>query len=208
MAHEAKNYDHLLGKLDGLSESQLKQHFGLYQGYVKKLNEIEQALQTTDPSQGNYSYNSFSELKRREAVAFNGSFLHELYFENLAPPGQKPGSTSTSHFNKAFGSMDKWIANLRGTAASTPGWVLTTYSHVDNLLHTYVLYEHHIGLPVHQEIVLALDCWEHAYMVDYGTAKAKYLDSFLSNIHWGVVDERLDKILSGTTSDACALPGK
>ena len=42
MAHEAKDYRRLVGECRGfLSETQLQAHFELYQGYVKKLNEIE-----------------------------------------------------------------------------------------------------------------------------------------------------------------------
>ena len=48
MGHEAKNFDHLLGKLQGISDNQLKQHFTLYQGYVKKINEIEEKLAKQD----------------------------------------------------------------------------------------------------------------------------------------------------------------
>ena len=194
MKHEVKNFDHLLGKLEGFSEAQIKAHLGLYQGYVNKLNEIEEALQTADPKTGNYSYNAFSELKRREAVAFNGSYLHELYFDNLAAAGQAVDPAFKAAAQKAFGSWEAWVANTRGTAASTPGWVLTTYNRVDHTLHNYVMYEHHVGLPVHQDVVLALDCWEHAYMIDYGTAKPKYLDAFLSNINWRVVGERLARV--------------
>lgn len=197
MQHVAKNFDHLLGKLEGISEAQLKAHLGLYQGYVNKLNEIETALQSSDPKGGNYSYNAFSELKRRESVAFNGSYLHELYFDNLAAPGQEPGQAFKAAAEKAFGSWDNWVANIKGAAASTPGWVLVTYNRVDGSLHNYVMYEHHVGLPVHQDVVLALDCWEHAYMVDYSTAKAKYLDAFLRNVNWQKVGERLTKAAQG-----------
>jgi len=159
-----------------------------------KLNEIEEKLKSADPTGGNYSFNEFSELKRREAVAFNGSYLHQLYFENLAAPGQAPDSNFKSAVEKSFGSWDRWVAEVRGTAASTPGWVITTLNKVDHSVHNYVMYEHHIGLPAHQEIVLALDCWEHAYMIDYGTAKPKYLDAFLENVDWKMVGERFKKV--------------
>ena len=76
MTHEARNFDHLLGKLQGISDNQLKQHFTLYQGYVKKLNEIEDKLGKADRSAANYSFNEYSELKRREPVPFNGTYLH------------------------------------------------------------------------------------------------------------------------------------
>ncbi|RYF11090.1 MAG: hypothetical protein EOO40_03940 [Deltaproteobacteria bacterium] len=194
MAHEAKNFDHLCGKLKGISEAQLKAHFGLYQGYVKKLNEIEDKLKGADPAAGNYTFNEFSELRRREAVAFNGSYLHQAYFENLAAPGSRVDGTFKSAVETSFGSWDRWLADVRGSVASTPGWVVTTYNAITHRLHNYIMYEHHIGLPVHQTLVLALDCWEHAYMIDYGTAKPKYLDAFFDNICWTTVGERLQRV--------------
>ena len=78
---EVKNFNNLLGNVDGISDNQLEAHFGLYAGYVKKLNEITEKLQNVDKSLSNYSFGEFSELKRREAIAFNGVFLHEKYFE-------------------------------------------------------------------------------------------------------------------------------
>ncbi len=94
MAYDPKNYDHLKGgALKGLTDTQLDQHFTLYKGYIAKLNEIEEKLAAVDNTKPNYSFNEYSELKRREAVAFNGSFLHELYFENLgADTGNFEGS--------------------------------------------------------------------------------------------------------------------
>lgn len=193
MKHEPRNFDHLIKEVDGISEKQLVAHFGLYKGYVNKLNEIEEKLQKVDPKAANYSYNEFSELKRREAVAYNGSFLHELYFENLAAPGQSPSASFKKGIESSFGSWDAWVADVRGSAGSTPGWVVTTFDRVNKRLHNYIMYEHHIGLPVHQEIIMALDCWEHAYMIDYGTSKPQYLDAFFKCVNYKVIGERFDK---------------
>src|SRR5262245_27316490 len=103
MAHEPKNYERLFSELRGaLSEPQLRAHFALYQGYVKKLNEIEHKLASVDRELANYSFGDYSELKRREPVAYNGTVLHELYFSNLGPTGEKipPGfhKAATSAF--------------------------------------------------------------------------------------------------------------
>jgi len=192
MAYEAKNYDHLLGKLDGISDAQLTAHFGLYQGYVKKMNEIAEKLATQDKSAANYSFGEFSELKRREAVAFNGTFLHEMYFDNLGVNGEASAELKAA-IESSFGSWDSFIADIKASAVSTPGWVVLTKNSKTNKLHTYIMYEHHIGLPVHQEIILALDCWEHAFMIDYGTKKAAYLDAFLKNVNWNVVNKRFSQ---------------
>lgn len=188
---EAKDFSHLLGKVKGISDKQLEAHFGLYQGYVKKLNEIEEKLATMDKSKTNYSFGEFSELKRREAVAFNGTYLHEKYFENLGANGE-PSEKLKSMVDQAFGSWDNFVTDIKSSAASTPGWVVVTLNKRDNKLHTYVMYEHHIGLPVDQEIILALDCWEHAFMIDYGTKKADYLNAFMENVNWDVVNSRLE----------------
>jgi len=188
--HEAKNFDYLLGKLKGISDSQLKQHFTLYQGYVKKLNEIEEKLAKQDKSGANYSFNEYSELKRREAVAFNGAYLHQMYFENLG--GGEPSAALKKACEASFGSWDNMMADVKAAAGSTPGWVLLTLNEIDRKVHTYILYEHHIGLPAHQRILLALDCWEHAFMVDYGIKKADYLASFFANADWKTVSERFE----------------
>lgn len=191
---EAKNYDHLLGKVAGISEPQLKAHFGLYEGYVKKLNEIQDKLKTQDKTAANYSYGEFSELKRREAVAFNGTFLHEKYFDNLIANGE-PSEALKQAIDQAFGSWELFEQDMKSSAGSTPGWVVLTVNKHDGMLHTYILFEHHIGLPVDQQIILALDCWEHAFMIDYGTDKASYLKVFFENINWTVVNQRFEKAL-------------
>jgi len=194
MVYDAKNYDYLITNLKGFSEAQLKAHFGLYQGYVKKMNEIAEKLKIQDKSVANYSYGEFSELKRREAVAFNGTFLHELYFENLSGVESEPSAELRQELVKSFGSWDNFVADVKQSAVSTPGWVVLTWNKITKQLHTYIMYEHHIGLPAHQEIILALDCWEHAFMIDFGTDKASYLKTFFESINWNVVNMRFENI--------------
>jgi len=192
MAYTAKNYDHLKGgALKGLSDSQLDQHFGLYKGYITKLNEIEEKLAAADNTKSNYSFNEYSELKRREAVAFNGSFLHELYFENLGADSDISAGLKTAL--DAVGGKDKVLADLKAAALCGPGWAVLTRNRRDNKLHTYFFAEHHLGLPIEQDLLVVLDSWEHAYMVDYGTARPKYLDAFMENIKWSEVSKRFGK---------------
>ena len=192
MEHKAKDFSHLLGKLPGFSEKMLTAHFTLYQGYVKKLNEIEQKLGTVDKALANYSFGEFSELKRREAVAFNGSYLHELYFEAMNSNKTEASVALKKAVDDSFGTWENMVKDMKATAGSTPGWVLLTYNKVDKKLHTYILFEHHIGLPAHQEIILALDCWEHAFMIDYGIGKADYLTAFFNVVDWHQVCKRLE----------------
>lgn len=190
MAHTAKDFTALLGKLPGLSDAQLTAHFKLYEGYVKKINEIEEKLMTVDKSLANYSFGEYSELKRREAVAFNGTYLHEMYFENMSGAPTEASAALKAAIEGSFGTMADWEKDMRAAAGSTPGWVLLTFNKMDKKLHHYIMYEHHMNYPVHQVPLMALDCWEHAFMIDYGIDKASYLNTFVKAIDWKVLSER------------------
>jgi Fe-Mn family superoxide dismutase len=192
MKHTAKNFDHLVGRIPGLSEKQLRAHFGLYQGYVKKLNEIEEKLQSADPSSANYSYGEYSELQRRRAVPFNGTYLHQLYFENLSAEETHPSEPLRKAIETSFGSLENWMTHAQGGLMSGYGWVLLSRSKMDGVLRNNFIEEHHRSVMVESDILLSLDGWEHAYMIDYGTAKAEYIKVLLAAIDWNVVSQRLD----------------
>ena len=44
--------------------------------------------------------------------------------------------------------------------------------------------------------ILALDVYEHAYWLDYGRARAKYIEAFFNNLDWGVVEQNLERALA------------
>ena len=180
----------MLGTLPGLSDAQLSAHFKLYEGYVKKINEIEEKLLTVDKSLANYSFGEYSELKRREAVAFNGTYLHEMYFENMNGTPSEASAALKAAIEGSFGTMADWEKDMRAAAGSTPGWVLLTFNKMDKKVHHYIMFEHHMNYPVHQVPLMALDCWEHAFMIDYGIDKASYLNTFVKAIDWNVLSER------------------
>ncbi len=191
---KAKNYEDLIGSLEGFSEKQVEQHLELYKGYVKKLNEIrskiaripyEQRMELT-----NFSFGEYSELKRREPVAYNGMYLHELYFENLQREPETSGDLRKA-IEQAFGSQSNWELDLFACGnTATNGWVLLTYDSHDRMLHHNQVWEHSDKVMIGQIPILALDAWEHAFMIDYGTDKLSYMKAFLKNLNWKVVNER------------------
>ena len=196
MAREPKNFDHLLGgKAKGLSDLQLKAHFTLYQGYVKKLNEIREKLGAADRGAPNYSFNEFSELKRREPVAYNGTVLHELYFENLGDGSSQPDDNAKRLITSSFGSVDNWIADAKAGLMSAHGWVVTIFDYSDGKLHNnLVRTEHDVGLFANVHVMIAIDAWEHAYFADYQTKKADYVANVLSGLNWDVLNGRLKQV--------------
>lgn len=193
MARDAKNFDHLLGgNAKGLSDQQLKAHFTLYQGYVKKLNEIREKLGTADRGAPNYSFNEYSELKRREPVAYNGTVLHEMYFENLGNGSTQPDEAAKKLITASFGSVDNWIADAKACLLSAHGWLVTIFDYSDGKLYNnLVRTEHDVGLFANVHAMIAVDAWEHAYFFDYQTGKAKYVENALSGLNWDVINKRL-----------------
>src|SRR5258706_7638676 len=83
--YQPQTYDRLLGT-PGFSETLLKNHFTLYQGYVKNSNTLLQELDEL-LKQGKTATPQFAELQRRFGWEFNGMRLHELYFGNMAKAG-------------------------------------------------------------------------------------------------------------------------
>jgi Fe-Mn family superoxide dismutase len=193
MAREAKNFEYLLGgKAKGLSDLQLKEHFTLYEGYVTKLNEIWEKLRTVDRSAPNYSFDEYSELKRREPVAFNGTVLHELYFENLGNGSTKPDADAKRIITGSFGSFDDWVADAKACLMSAHGWLVVSFDYTEKrLFNNLIRSEHDTGLMANTHIMMALDAWEHAYFLDYQTKKEDYVANVLSGLNWDVINRRL-----------------
>lgn len=196
MAREPKNFDHLLGgNAKGLTDTQLKAHFTLYQGYVKKLNEIREKLGTTDKSAPNYSFNEFSELKRREPVAYNGTVLHEMYFEALGNGSSQPDENAKQLITSSFGSVENWIADAKAGLMSAHGWVVTVFDYADGKLYNNLIRtEHDVGLFANVHAMIAIDAWEHAYFFDYQTKKADYVTTVLSSLNWTVINQRFSQV--------------
>jgi len=189
MTYEPVNYEFLKGGvMHGFSDGQLDLHFTLYKGHLTKLNEIEEKLARANHTKPSYSFHEYSELKRREAVAFNGSFLHELYFENLG--GDTQTSPELEKAMEAQGGKDKILAELKAAALGGPGWALLTQNRRDGKLHTHFVAEHHLGMPIDQGLLLVLDSWEHAFVVDYGLRRHDYINAFMDNIKWSEVSRR------------------
>jgi len=196
MAREPKNFDHLLGgNAKGLSDTQLKAHFTLYQGYVKKLNEIREKLGTADRSAPNYSFNDYSELRRREPVAYNGTVLHEMYFENIGNGSTQPDEHAKKLITASFGSVDAWIADAKACLMSAHGWLVVQFDYEDGKLYNNLVQsEHHTGLFANVHAMIALDAWEHAYFFDYQAGKAKYVEAILSGLNWDVLNQRFARV--------------
>ncbi len=182
--------------LKGLSEKQIKVHLGLYEGYVKHVNLIGEKLGAVRAGTLELDPYIVAELRRRFAFEFDGMRMHEYYFEQFE--GGQTSLTGEGTFKSAvaekYGSDERFVDHVKEVAGTRGiGWVVAYFDGVLKTVHTVFVADHEVGQLAGLPIILALDLWEHAYMVDYVPVEKKnYIDAFVENLNWGVIEKRFD----------------
>lgn len=181
--------------LDGISDESVKQHLALYEGYVKNFNTIAAKL-VEYAADTEKNAHALSELIRRKSFEFDGMRLHEYYFEQFEGGAHALNTDSAlaKEFDKAYKSYFqeyfKAIGNMRG-----PGWAILYYDPMAKEFQAGFAGEQHQGHFATLPIILAMDVWEHAFLLDYGaTGKGKYLEAFFKNLNWSVIENRFAKL--------------
>jgi superoxide dismutase, Fe-Mn family len=196
--YQEQRFDHLK-HLDGISDGQIAEHLTLYAGYVRQVNTLNGELAALR-AQGRASGRDteFAELTRRLGFEYNGMILHEYYFSNLRPaadPKPSSGSRIVPALAHSFGSFEQWLMDFHaiGTMRGV-GWVLLCQDPVTSRLTNHWVTLHQDGVPAGFKPLLVMDVWEHAFMRDYkATERGRYIEAFLRNVDWNMVDLRLQE---------------
>ena len=182
-----------LPSLEGISEKTITEHIKLYEGYVKHVNLIHEKIadMKEDPEKNAYP---LAEIRRRMGFEYGGMKNHEAYFAQLeggaAPCGE---GALRAKLVEQWGSVEVFIAQFQAAAMTRGiGWAML-YQDIDtNELILAWVDEQHLGQLATARIILALDMWEHSYMLDYvPSEKKKYIEAFFANLNWDVVAARI-----------------
>ncbi len=193
MNYEPKKFS--IPELDGISKKSIDEHIGLYEGYVKNFNAISALLPEYAKESEKHAH-ALSELIRRRSFEFDGMRLHEIYFsqfEGGATVMPTQGAfyeqlVKEYHKPEYFVEYLKAIAKMRG-----PGWALLYWDPVAKQFLAGFAGEQHQGHFATLPVILGIDVWEHAFLLDYGAqGKGQYLDAFFKNLNWNVVEKRFD----------------
>jgi superoxide dismutase, Fe-Mn family len=175
-------------QLDGISRASVEAHYRLYQGYVAKRNEILGKLAAVDLGAANQVYSDLRALKVDLTFAIGGIKNHELYFEHLGGAGGHPTGAIGKLVARDFGSADAWQADLKATGIAGRGWAWTAYDWDERRLFNYIGDAQNTFPVWNATPLVALDVYEHAYFLDYQTDRPAYIDAFLANLDWDVVN--------------------
>ena len=192
-SYTPKKFD--LSGLTGISDNTLQVHFGLYEGYVKNTNTLnEQIGELIKNGQAAGANPGFAELSRRLGFEYNGMVLHEYYFGNMTKSaGATPPATVQEALAGSFGDFETWkkdfsaVGGMRGV-----GWAIAYYDPAAQRVSNHWITLHEDGNVAGFIPLLVMDVWEHAFLLDYKPSeRAKYIESFFANTDWSVVEKRL-----------------
>lgn len=194
MDYTAKTFS--IPTLDGISAKSIEEHIGLYQGYVKNFNAISKLMPEYAGDMDKHSI-ALAELIRRRSFEFGGMRLHELYFEqfegNAAPMGDSALAAALAKDYKEAAHVVPYLKAVAGTRG--PGWALLYWDPQAKQFLAGFSGEQHMGHFATLPIVLALDVWEHTYILDYGAAgRGAYIDAFFKNLNWSVIERRFEAL--------------
>lgn len=191
-----KTFD--IPKLIGISETNIKEHIKLYEGYVNNANTV---LQKIDEYKKDAEANTYAigELGRRFSFEFNGMRNHEIYFSCLQNgPKPLPDGKLKEMIEKQWESFDSWQNSIKSLAMTRGiGWAMLYYDRASNTLINSWVDEQHLGQLQNCALIFGIDMWEHSYVSDYQpSGKKKYIEDFIGNVNWAIVEQNSKNLFS------------
>jgi Fe-Mn family superoxide dismutase len=206
--YEAKKFESIKA-LGGISEQTMTEHYKLYEGYVKKYNEVTEKLATADKASANQIFSDWRSLKVDLTFAIGGIKNHELYFDILGLPrvefspsgveesrGGQPSGKLLEMIEHDFGSFDNWQEDMKATGMAARGWAWLAYDWKFAKLFNYIGDAQNTFPVWNATPLVALDVYEHAYYLDFQTKRADYIDVFFKNLDWAKVEKHFQTIES------------
>lgn len=116
---------------------------------------------------------------------YAGVFLHNIWFSQFRESRtiNKPNGPINTFITKHFGSYGEFQSQFEEEALKIQGsgWI---YLSDKGEIKTIVNHE------VRNDILLLVDWWEHAFILDYGSDKKEYLKQLWKIIDWNKISTR------------------
>jgi len=176
------------------TRNQLEEHLKLYNGYVERSNEYMYRYNSAKSGLALIGVKERFYIKNKETYDLDSLILHDLFIENLANPNQQENympEKLCGIFEESFGTVNNWGIDFKEAAKLSKGWALFVYEPLSDTYRNIILESHNEGIIIGAKILLVFDAYEHAYFIDFGANKKEYIEKFMQNINWEVVEGRL-----------------
>lgn len=179
-------------QMNGISAKTVEEHWKLYEGYCNKWKEIDGLLKDADLSTANQIWSQWRALKTDLSFAIGGVKNHQLYFGHLGGDGSAPTGWIGQQIDRQWGSYDNFKRDLKATGMGGRGWAWLAWDWQTMQLGTYIGDAQNTFPIWNATPLVALDVYEHAYFMDFGTNRAAYIDAFFENLDWNHVQELVE----------------
>ena len=148
-----------------MSSATVDYHYSkLYKGYVDRYNNNE----------GDKTFN--------EA----GAYLHELFFTQFKnpSPSNRPTGRILDLINRHWDNFVdfKQAVKVEAMKVQGSGWLYLAKNGTLKIIKNH---------SKRTDIVLLIDMWEHAFVLDYHADKGKYIDNMWRIINWNTINQRV-----------------
>lgn len=186
-----------LFQMKEISAKNIEEHLKLYEGYVTKYNEITKKIRELPDEEFEKANSTFSlirELKVELTRALSGAINHEIYFYHLGGNGGKPGGKLATQIEKDFGNFERFLKEIKATALAARGWAWLLWNKNLEMLIISIGDEQNTYMVQNSNLILAIDMFEHAYYLDFGTNRKAYVEAFFKNLDWLAVEKNFENI--------------
>jgi len=155
--------------------------------YVTGLNNAEKNLAKARQD------NDFAYIQhwlRQFAFHGGGVFLHNLYWNSMAPQSEGGGGEPTGNLldmiNEDFSGFGSFTAQFSAAAKAVEGsgWCALSYRPENDRLCILQIENHQKLTPWGNEPILVLDMWEHAFYLKYQNRKDEYINAWWNIVNW------------------------
>ncbi len=179
-----------------LSKATVIRHYDKHhQSYFRRLTKYIQ----TNPKFGKIPLDELITKTRDgvllEETLFNIAVLlwnHNFYWQSMKPQGgiaAASKSNLTKRVIETFGSVEKFKKKFTQRCMEIGiGWVwlLKTPKGLEIIRTDY----HDNLIPTNYPPLITIDVWEHAYYMDYGNDRQKYVEAYLNNlVNWDFAEK-------------------
>ncbi|AEG44573.1 superoxide dismutase [Isoptericola variabilis] len=183
---------HISGKIMELHHS--KHHNTYVTGANTALEKLEEARDKGDLASVNL---------HEKNLAFNlgGHVNHSAFWTNLSPEGGgEPTGEIGAAIDEHFGSFEKFKAHFTAVATGVQGsgWAILAWDSIGQKLVIVQLYDQQGNITLGLTPIVLLDCWEHAYYLDYLNVRPDYIKAWWNIVNWADAEERLQRARTQT----------
>jgi Fe-Mn family superoxide dismutase len=136
--------------------------------------------------------------KARNDVLFNNAaqvYNHDVWWNSLSPEEVKVPQSLQQAIEDHYGTFDAFKEEFlsRGTKHFGSGWIWLVWSNNQVAWWTRGNAETPITRSDETRAVVlgVVDLWEHAWYIDYKSAKAEYLEKVFGRLNWNYVNDNL-----------------